>query len=66
MADFTYYLIHPNGREKLKADNSVDAKREFRDHWTADANWVRGKKPMYRRLIETRSEEILTEDIFEE
>lgn len=56
-----YYIIHPNGREKLKASDREEAFKEFDNHWTAKADWAKGKKPLLRRLIETRTEEIHSE-----
>jgi hypothetical protein len=58
-----YYIIHPNGREKLKAADKQAALNEFREHWTARADWIKGKKPLVRRLMETRTEEIHSEPI---
>jgi hypothetical protein len=59
----TYYIIHPNGREKLKATDAIAAMAEFKKHWTAKADWIAGKKPLVRRLIETTSTEFLSEPI---
>ncbi len=60
-----YYIIHPNGREKLRAQTRDDAINEFNSHWTTtvDVEWVKGKKPLSRRLIETTSKEIINEPL---
>lgn len=58
-----YYIVHPNGREKLPSTNREEALRDFSNHWTAKGNWMRGKKPLVRRLIETTSDEIHCEPI---
>lgn len=58
-----YYIIHPNGRQKLNATDRVAARKEFDNHWTAKATWLQGKKPLVRRLIEERQEEVYSEPL---
>jgi hypothetical protein len=58
-----YYIVHPNGREKLPSTNRTEALNDFRNHWTSTSDWISGKKPLVRRLIETTSEEIHAEPI---
>lgn len=56
-----YYIKHPNGREKIKSNpkNDVEAIEAFKNHWTANANWVGNKK---RVLVKEVKEEILIEE----
>lgn len=63
-----YYIIHPNGREKLKPTpkNDEEALIAFKNHWTATANWmtnimISGKSK--RSLVKECKEEIFTEEI---
>lgn len=60
---YTFYIIHPNGREKLDSQNVADAMVEFQRHWTAKATWLEGKKPLVRRLMQTHTSEIHREDL---
>ena len=55
-----YYVVHPNGREKLGENISPEeANRLFADHWTAKAHWVvdGGTRKLVRTLTETIIEE---------
>lgn len=61
-----YYIIHPNGREKLRATTDWEATVEFSEHWSSKADWLKGKKPLVRRLMKTTTIEILSEPIKEE
>ena len=58
----TYYIKHPNGREKIKPTpkNDEEAFHIFRNHWSAKANWASGKQ---RVLVKEVKEEILIEEI---
>lgn len=59
----TYYIIHPRGRQKLKATSERAALEEFKNHWSASADWLKGKKPLVRRLVREVSEEVLVQDM---
>jgi len=63
MTDCKYYVIYPKGRERLLATNRRDAMVLFHNHWSARASYVGNAKgtPLVRRLIEERSEELLTD-----
>ena len=58
----TYYIKHPNGREKIKPTPCSDAAaiEAFKSHWSAKADWVSGKQ---RVLVKEVKEDILVEDI---
>jgi hypothetical protein len=37
--DVRYYIKHPNGRERIQAASDAEARRSFKTHWTAVADW---------------------------
>ena len=57
----TYYIKHPNGREKIRNNPQTDAEaiEAFNKHWTATASWVGSKK---RVLVKEVKEEIIIEE----
>lgn len=56
MSDIRYYVKHPNGRERIRANSDEKAKALFDNHWTAKANWQKGNRK--RTLIKETREEI--------
>ena len=58
-----YYVLYPNGREKLRADNDMEAEDAFREHWTRTKDFPvtkRGRNPM-RKLVKYIRNELAEE-----
>ena len=57
-----YYIVHPNGREKIGENITVEKALElFNVHWTVSANWVVDKGK--RKLIKTETTTVCEEEI---
>lgn len=55
-----YYIIHPNGRQRILADDDQEAMEKFLSHWSQKARWSMDN-PSFQLLKETK--EVLLERV---